>query len=205
MTTLFVICAAVGGSVMLFQFLLSLIGLGGEALDFDLPDAADVDLDTDLDFDGDVDVEHHGGTHIFSVLSFRTVIAAIAFFGLGGLGAQSVGWGVLPTLGFAVVCAISALYLVYWLFQSLRRFNADGTARINTAVGRHGTVYTTIPERLSGIGKIQLSTQNRTMEYLAQTSGGKLEPGAKIVVTEVVTPDTVVVEPVYEEERVEHV
>jgi hypothetical protein len=203
MTTLFVICAAVGGSVMLMQFLLTVIGLGGEALDVDLPDGIDADVDVDVDLD--VDAGHDGGTHVFSVLSFRTITAAMAFFGLGGLGAQSVGWGVLPTVVFAVLCALGALYAVFWLFQSLRRFNADGTARIRGAVGRHGTVYITIPEYLSGIGKIQLSLQNRTMEYLAQTSGEQLPPGVKIVVTDIVTPDTVVVESVYEEERVQHV
>lgn len=201
MTTLFVVCAAVGGAVVLMQFLLTMIGLGGEALDFDLPDGVDADLDVDLD----LDVDHASGTHVFSVLSLRTITAALAFFGLGGLGGQSLDWGVAPTIVFASICAVGALYAVFWLMQSLRRFNADGTARIRRAVGRHGTVYTTIPEHLSGIGKIQLSIQNRTMEYLAQTSGQQLRPGAKIVVTEIVTPDTVVVEPVYEEEKVEHV
>ena len=199
MSTLFLICAVVGGAVMLLQFLLTAIGLGGDGLDFDVPH------DVDADFDVHLDADHPSGTHVFSVLSFRTVTAALAFFGLGGLGAQSVGWSVLPTIAVATACGAGALYAVYWLMQSLRRFNADGTARISSAVGRHGTVYTSIPESLSGIGKIQLSVQNRTMEYMAQTSGRQLLPGDKVVVTEIVTPDTVVVEPVYEEERVEHV
>jgi hypothetical protein len=199
MSTLFLICAVIGGAVMLLQFLLTVIGLGGDALDFDLPDGADVDVDFD------VDAGHPSGTHVFGVLSFRTVTAALAFFGLGGLGAQSLGWGAWPAIALAGVCGVGALYTVFWLLQSLRRFNADGTARIRSAVGRYGTVYTTIPEHFSGIGKIQLSVQNRTMEYMAQTSSRQLRPGAKIVVTEVVTPDTVVVEPVYEEEKVEHV
>lgn len=199
MSTLFVICAVVGGAVMLLQFLLTVIGLGGDALDLDLPH------DTDAHFDLDTDAGHPSGTHVFGVLSLRTITAAAAFFGLGGLGAQSLGWGVWPTIAFAVVCGTGALYAVYWLLQSLRKFNADGTARIRSAIGRHGTVYTTVPEHFSGVGKIQLSVQNRTMEYLAQTSGRLLTPGARVVVSEIVTPDTVVVEPVYEEERVEHV
>ena len=32
---------------------------------------------------------HHGSTWLFGVLSFRTITAALAFFGLAGLAAQS--------------------------------------------------------------------------------------------------------------------
>jgi hypothetical protein len=72
-------------------------------------------------------------------------------------------------------------------------------------VGKHGTVYVTIPADESGAGKIQLNLQNRTMEYLAMTSGHALSPGAKVVVTDVITADTVQVEPVLEAvERNDH-
>jgi hypothetical protein len=213
MATLFLICAAVGGTVMVVQFLMTLIGLGGHAFDIDVPEAGHGHLDfgTDVhdvhDFQGHVDAgaAHSHGTQVFRVLSLRTVTAALAFFGLGGLGGRSVGWGTWPTIALAAACGFGALYAVFWLMQSLRRFNADGTARIGHAIGRHGTVYTTIPEHQSGVGKIQLSVQNRTMEYLAQTQGAKIPPGAKIVVTGIVTPDTVVVEPVFEEQGVNHV
>lgn len=209
MATLFMLCAAIGGTVMVVQFLLTLIGLGGEAFDVDLPDGGDADVDFDVDVDADVDADagagHASGMHVFRVLSLRTITAALAFFGLGGLGGQSLDWTTVPTIVLASACGLGALYAVFWLMQSLRRFNANGAARIAGAVGRHGTVYTTIPQRKSGSGKIQLTIQNRTMEYLAQTSGEKLTPGAKIVVTDVVTPDTLVVEPAFEELGVEHV
>ena len=68
-------------------------------------------------------------------------------------------------------------------------------------MGKHGTVYITIPERDSGTGKIQLNLQNRTMEYLALTSGHALSPGAKIVVTDVITSNTVQVESVLDTEE----
>jgi hypothetical protein len=196
MSTLFLLCAAIGGTVMVIQFTLTMIGFGAEAVDFDFPD------DIDADFDGDA--AHTSTTGVFRVLSFRTVIAALAFFGLGGLGAQSVGWAPLPTIVFASVCGLAALYAVYWLMQSLQRLDDDGTASIRRSIGLHGTVYTTIPESQSGTGKIQISLQNRTMEYLAQTSGAQLKPGAKIVVTDIVTPDTVAVEPAFEDEGTDH-
>jgi len=87
----------------------------------------------------------------------------------------------------------------------LKGMKAEGTPRVHRAIGRHGTVYTTIPADQSGTGKIQLSLQNRTMEYLALTSGHALSPGAKVVVTDVVTSNTLAVEPILESERNDHV
>ena len=48
MWSIFVICAVVGSTVLIFQFVLTLIGLGGEALDIDVPH------DVGHDFGGDV-------------------------------------------------------------------------------------------------------------------------------------------------------
>ena len=118
MVTLFMLCAAVGGTVMVVQFLLTMIGLGGEALDVDLPDGVEANVDLDVEVDVAAGPTRSGGTHVFQVLSLRTITAALAFFGLGGLGGQSLGWGPLPTIAFAAICGMGALYAVFWLMQS---------------------------------------------------------------------------------------
>ena len=207
MTTVFLVCAVVGGTVLVLQFAMTLIGMGGESLDIDLPGDMDADLDFDVDVDTDFQVDtdaasdaggHVDSSWLFGVISFRTVVAALAFFGLAGLAAQAAGAETLPTLGIALAAGVAAMYAVYWMVQSIRKLKAEGTPRVQRAVGRHGTVYTTIPAEQSGTGKIQLSLQNRTMEYLALTPGEALSPGAKIVVTDVITSNTVEVEPVLE-------
>ena len=58
-------------------------------------------------------------------------------------------------------------------------------------MGKTGTVYLTIPGNRAGAGKVQLNLQNRTVEYQAVTSQEALPNGAKIVVTSVVSRDTV--------------
>ena len=161
--------------------------------------------------DADVDVGHgdvhYDSTWFFGVLSLRTVVAALAFFGLTGLASQSAGASTPTTLLIAAAAGIAAMYGVYWMMRGLKALQSEGTPQIQRAVGRHGTVYTTIPANDSGTGKIQLNLQNRTMEYLALTPGDKLPPGAKIVVTNVITPTTLEVEPILEtaEERNHHV
>ena len=206
MTTVFLICAAIGGTILVFQFVLTMIGLGGEAFDLDLPDGdADIDLDFDADVDvgGDTDLGHHGhvgSSWLFGVISFRTMVAALAFFGLAGLTAQKAGASALNTLLIAVGAGAAAMYGVYWMMRGLYSLRSEGTARIGRAVGRHATVYVTIPGSQSGSGKIQMNLQDRTMEYLAMTSGEKLPPGAKVEVVGVITPTTVEVQPVLEPE-----
>ena len=228
--TIFVICAVVGGTILVLQFLLMLIGLGGEAMDVDVPH--DVGHDFGGDFDGDVGGDFHGdaggdfhgdaagdfdhsghaaadhhpaSSWLFGVISLRTVVAALAFFGLAGLTARSAGAEQFGQLAVGAVAGLAAMYGVYFMILSISKLKSEGTPRIGRAVGRHGTVYVSIPAEESGTGKIQLNLQNRTMEYLALTSGHALSPGTKVVVTDVITSNTVEVEPVLEtEERKDH-
>ena len=205
MTMVFVVCAALGGSVLVLQFVLTLVGLGGEAFDLDLPDQVDtdVDLNVDADFDSASDFDSHAGDHVssswmFGVVSFRTVVAALAFFGLAGLAGQSGGLPTTQTLLIAIAAGAAAMYGVYWMMRGLKHLKAEGTARIERAVGRHASVYVTVPAEEAGTGKIQINLQQRTMEYLALTDGEAIKPGTKVVVTDVITSDTVKVHPVLE-------
>jgi len=220
MTGVFVICAAVGGTILLVQLVLTVIGLSSEALDVDVSHDVGGDFHADAggDFHGDAGGDlhgdasgdhdssiHHGSASIFGVISFRTVVAALTFFGLAGLASKSTGASTPTVLLVAVAAGLAAMYGVYWLMQTLYRLSAEGTAKIHRAVGRHAEVYLKIPAHESGAGKIQINLQNRTMEYLAMTAGGEIPSGAKVVVTDVLTPDTVAVEPLLETERTENV
>ena len=77
------------------------------------------------------------------------------------------------------------------IYRATSRLRADGTVRIDHAVGLPGTVYLGIPGEGRGWGKIQLMLQNRTMEYEASTPAQPLPTGTQIVVTRVVGPDRV--------------
>ena len=94
MYTLFLVCAVVGGTIFLLQFVLAVMGA----------DTDDVDLagghDLPHDFQGDLSADTgdltghghgHGSTWMFGVISFRTIVAALTFFGLAGLASQSGG------------------------------------------------------------------------------------------------------------------
>jgi hypothetical protein len=217
MAVVFVVCAAVGTTVLVLQFVLALAGLGGHAMGVDVPHDLGHDLGgADHDFGGadhdgpaaghapinpaysDTGHAPHGSTWLFQVLSLRTIVAALAFFGLAGMAARAAACTPSTTLLIAVAAGLGAMYGVYAMLCGMRSLQAEGTARIHRAVGRQASVYLRIPAHQQGAGKIQINLQNRTMEYLATTKGDAIPSGATVVVTQVLGADTVQVEAVYE-------
>jgi hypothetical protein len=199
MAYLYGVCAVIGGTVLLFQFITTLLGLSHDA-----DDASGVDFEHmpgdvhggDIDHDGadGHSAEHahaHGSSWFFSMITYRTVVAAITFFGLGGMAARSTRIG--PEAGFvvALLAGAAAMYGVYYLMRLLVRLKADGTVRLDRAIGKTGTVYLRVPAGREGQGKVTLNLQNRTVEYRAVTGQEELPTGATVVVTAIVGPDTV--------------
>jgi hypothetical protein len=202
MSWMYTLFAIVGGTVLVCQFLLTLVGIGGDA-DF-ADDLGDVPHDVGGDTgDAAHDVSHdahHSTNWLFGVLTFRTVIAAITFFGLAGLGGLSGNLSPMAALLVALTAGAGALFGVHWIMSQLHRLQDDGTVRIGRAVGKKGIVYLSVPPNKTGAGKVHLNLQNRTVEYLAMTADDRIPTGAQVVVTEVLGPDTVAVAVVRETE-----
>jgi hypothetical protein len=182
METVFQVCAALGGIILVCQLVATLVGFGG-----DHDGGGDAGHDTSADHD-------HGGNWFVGILTVKTVTAAVAFFGLGGLTAIYYGAPEPAALGVAVGSAVAALYIVAVLMKSLHQLRAEGTVRMDRAVGQAGTVYLRVPAGRTGPGKVHLSLQNRTVEYQAVTAGAELATGTPVRVVAIVGPDTVEVE-----------
>ncbi len=199
----FLMCALAGGTVFILQFVLAVVGFGGDDLDMadGVPD--DLSLDVPHDMPHDVSGDHaaadaHGSTWMFGVISFRTVVAAVTFFGLAGMTSLSAELSQPISLLIAMAAGTCAMYGVHFLMRSLYRLKHDGTARIDRTLGQRGTVYIPIPPQHSGLGKIQIRTQGRIMEYAAMTKGPeKLKTGTTVEVVSVLSPTTVDVAPVH--------
>lgn len=217
MTTFFLICSVVGGTVLVCQFAMTVIGLGGH---HELPGDGPVDVPHDFGHDVGHDVgddvghaeadghdaedAHEGSTWFFKVITFRTVVAATTFFGLSGMAATASGLDPWQTIAAALAAGAAAMFGVHWLMLQIERLNADGTVRIADAVGMTGAVYLKIPANNAGAGKIQINLQDRTVELQAFTAGEEVPTGANVVVLSVVGPDTVAVEPAVKSQEVSH-
>jgi hypothetical protein len=180
------ICAIIGGAVFFLQFLLGLVGHG---------DSHDIDGHVDT---GDIG---HDTNFFTGILSLRAVVAGLAVFGLMGMFGLSEGWHEGLVLLVAVLSALATMLLVAIVMRSMLRLHAEGTIRLENAVGRPGTVYLGIPAGRSGLGKVTLTLQGRTVEFQAVTPGPALNTGAKVNVTKIIGADTVEVEPAITEEK----
>lgn len=205
MDTLFILCAIFGGTIFIAQTLLGLAGGEGEhdLLDHDLA-AGEMDAGADVEVD-DLSGGRHGSTWFFDVLSFRTIVIGLTFFGLIGKSVSASGFEDPQPLIAAIFGGLGAMYGVYFLMQALSKLNADGTQRIELAVGVEGVVYLAIPAGNAGAGKIHITLQNRLVELEAVTAGERLPTGSQIVVVGVLGPGRVEVEPTTEPARETHV
>ena len=191
MALFFLLCAVIGGTILICQFVLTLVGLGGDH-------GVDFSHDVSHDFGGSAgdahgvgdahsaegsghDASGHGSSWLFAAISLRTLVAAATFFGLAGLAAQKAEQDVIIQLVLAVLAGIGAMYGVHWLITAIGRLGEDGTLRVKGALGQEGTVYVPIAGARAQAGKIQLKLQNRLVEYEAITSTpNRLATGTKV-------------------------
>jgi hypothetical protein len=206
----FVVCAVVGGTVLACQFVLSLMGLAGHDVDIPDGDAIDggvghggvghggvghgvggdhgaggghthSETGGSADESGHDSYGHHGSTWLFGILSFRTAIAALTFFGLSGLASLSANLATSSTLVIAIASGFGAMLLIHAVMKMFFKLTEDGTVRISRAIGLEAKVYVPIPAEDKGRGKVQLRLQERLVEYPAVTRGGRvLGTGARV-------------------------
>ena len=169
MTTFYLTCAAVGGLLLLAQLVLGAMGA-------DHHDVGDHDTPSD-------------GLQLFSV---RAISAAVAFFGIGGLGARAAGLPVPLSVPAAVLLGFAAMLGVGFVMRSMLRLQRDASVDIEQSVGLAATVYVPVPPSLGGVGKVLLTLQGRTVEYEAVTPDAQQLPtGTAVVVVDVRDQHTV--------------
>lgn len=209
MTIFFAIAAIIGGTVLACQMIMSLLGIGHDTSGLDVGHSVGFDhggfdhggadhggLSHDSSADHTPAHQSHSNSQqdsswFFGVVTFRTVVAALTFFGLVGLAGQSADLSTESTLIVATLSAGGAMFAVHSMMRGLHRLKSDGTARIERSVGQNGTVYLRIPAHKAGVGKVLVNVQNRTMEYQAMTNADELPLGAPVVVVHVLGPETV--------------
>jgi hypothetical protein len=201
LSTFYLIAAVVGATILVCQFALALIGLSHDGADFGHHLGGDFHGDTHV---GDsLAGSHAGDTHsdanqhpssgrLFEMISFRTVVAAAAFFGVTGLATLNSGFPETTSFVFAVVAGAFAMYGMYRLLGLMAGMDSSGNERIANAIGLVATVYVSIPPAGKGAGKVLLSMQNRIVEYQAVIAD--LEPiktGEKVEVVGIKSDDMV--------------
>jgi len=200
LSALYLVTAVVGCTILVCQFVLALVGLGHGDGDLGHDLSVDTNGDAQGGFDGHEMADSQGGshadhpdsTHLFAVLSFKTLTAAAAFFGVTGLALQYSELPATTSLFLALCSGGAALYGMYGLLRLISTLTSSGNERIGNAVGLPATVYIPIPATGKGAGKVQLSMQNRIVEYQAVTDDAEpLKTGEAVEVVGIKNSDTV--------------
>jgi membrane protein implicated in regulation of membrane protease activity len=204
MSNLFLYCALIGGTFLVCQFVMTLLGLGHSGIDgeisHDIADTVDVHGGDSSAAGIDGDVHGHGTAHgsswLFGILSIRTLVAATTFFGLAGMTASTAAISISGQLIIAITCGGAALFGVHWLMRSFYRLGQSGTLRISRTIGKTARVNIPIPGGNSGQGKVQLKVQGRLAELPAVTASAETLPtGSQAVVIGVTRGNILEVEP----------
>lgn len=182
MDTVYLVCAILGGTVLVLQTLLQFFG--GDVADLDVDD-----LHLDLSADGGHDAGHashgHDGAQMFfKVLTVKTLVAFVAFFGLAGKAAEAVGSRPSHTLLLALLAGSGAFVAVYYLGRLLVGLQNEGNSDLGAAVGTFGEV--TLP--IGGAeerGKVVVHHQGRRIECDATSDGPAITTGTEVQVLEV--------------------
>jgi membrane protein implicated in regulation of membrane protease activity len=177
MSTVFLYCAAIGGTLLVVQFVLLLFGAGA---------------DTDI---GDHHAVGHDQGTFLKLFSVQTLTTFATFFGLIGLATEGLGWAA-PTVAVAATLAgVAALWLVARLMRSLSRLQSQGNVDLDNAIGQSGTVYLRVPAAGQGHGRVFVQVQSRSVECRAISHGAEIPTGSAIRVIACTDDEVLVVEP----------
>jgi len=198
MLTIYIICAVVGGVILVIQLVLSVTGVMGDHGDLGDVDAGHIDVGGHGDAGGHGDVPDHGDVHheqdsssFFKLLSLRTLVAALTFFGLGGGLADAAGSPDILSFVFGIMLGGVAMVVVAWLFSLLQKLHEEGNIHVEYALGAPAVVYITIPGNRQGMGKVTVNVQDCSMEYNAVTAGDTLPTGKTVTVLDIIDATTV--------------
>ncbi len=163
--TVFVVCLAVGGILLLVSVLLGdlLSGvLDGAGLDFDL-----------------------GGVSLMPLL-----LAFVAMFGVGGLiGIEALGMSSGPASLVGAFSGALGAGIVYGLFSVLRRAEAPEAFSLSELIGRKGRVTVGIPAGRNGT--VLVSHGGASIEQTA-TADREIPSGQTVTIVDVVAGTLVV-------------
>jgi hypothetical protein len=191
MYSLFFYCALIGGALLVVQILLLVVGVdhGGD-VDAGVGDVGDVgDVAHGMDGHvGHVDGDAATST-FFKMLSFKTAVAFLTFFGLTGLLGLRAKLPHSMTVVLAVAAGSLAFYFVAYLMGALAKLQSSGNIKLENAVGSTGRVYLRIPAKGAGFGKVTVKVQGRVIESKATTQGEELATGTEVKILKVNGPD----------------
>jgi hypothetical protein len=183
----FYVAAVFFSTLFAWQFVASLGALGDGELfggegDGDVGDVevGDADLaDGGMDGPGGDLSDDAGGLATFRLLSVRSILAFGTLFSwAGALYLEQTPIAALALIR-AMLWGVAGMGVVAFFFWALPRLTEEGTAKLETAIGKSGQVYIDIPE--DGVGQIRILVGGAVSFVRARAPSGRRLPAGRMV------------------------
>lgn len=123
--------------------------------------------DDDADFDSDDAAVGDDGFTLFSV---RGIMAMLCVAGWSGVAFNEAGFGIALTIVLSTILGFAALVGMAYLIKLILKLQDSGNIQPANAIGKVGQVYLTIPPNMSGMGKVNVTIQDKYSEFNAMTT-----------------------------------
>lgn len=170
-------CAIIGTAIFAVQLVLTMIGMDGTDMDFDMDSADTMDL---------------GGS--ISLFSIRNLVNFTVGFGWAGVSFANVIENRLLLTAAAFLVGVGFVLMFFYIKKQTRKLEHNGAFRIEECINKTVDVYLRIPEGKSGKGKIQVSINGSIHEIDAMTEGETITSGKKATVIGIIDNATVLVQ-----------
>jgi hypothetical protein len=130
----------------------------------------------------------------FQIFSFRNLVHFILGFGWTGISLYHVIDNKSLLIALAFLVGVGFVGMFFFIITQIRKLAEDNTFKISDTVGKIGEVYLTIPERKSGIGKVQISTKGSFKELRAITESETILSGTLVKIKSIDSDNILVVE-----------
>ena len=157
-------------------FLLQLVFsfLGGDVTD----STVDVDVETD-----------HGIS--FQFLTIKNMVGFFTIFSWTGIACVEAGFSQPVTLLISTAAGLGMMTIMAGMFYMISKAGANGTMRMEKAVGVVGEVYLTIPSKRSSLGKVQIKVMGSLRTLDAMTDNDHDIPTGKLIKVSKVINDNI--------------
>ncbi|MCH6198928.1 serine protease [Aquiflexum sp. LQ15W] len=163
--------------IFLIQTIMTFIGA-------DATDGLEADFDSNLE----------GAEGPFQFFSFRNLIHFLLGFGWTGISFYGIIENKTLLIGVSLIVGIGFVAMFFFIISQIRKLAEDNTFKIKETLGKTGEVYLTIPERKSGIGKVQISIKGSFRELRAITEFESLKSGTLVKIKSIDSDNILIVE-----------
>jgi ABC-type antimicrobial peptide transport system permease subunit len=155
--------------------------IGGDA-----SDGINADFDSNLE----------GNSAPFQLFSLRNLINFLLGFSWTGISFYTLIPSKTVLIVLSVLVGAFFIFVFFMIIKQLQRLAEDNSFKISNAINKTAEVYLSIPEKLSGRGKVMISVNGAFHELSAMTENERIQTGSVVKVVRIDTGNNLIVEPV---------